>query len=443
MGSHAASTGLDTDSHRRTDPALPHGTRDHRGAARRRASRSTAASTRRSWDPPGSGKSTLMNIVGCLDTPDEGRYWLNGVLVSDMRDSAARPRPQPGDRLRLPDVRAAAARDGAAERRAAAASTRSCRGANALKRAAEALDRVGLAERARHRPGELSGGQRQRVAIARALVTQPEPAARGRADRQPRHCDRRGDPRAVRRSARAPATPSSSSPTTPEVAARAQRVLRVLDGMDRRRHQRTTSVSPHETSHRLAAALSLLLVTACGRAASPAGEPIRDCHGRAPARSSLTVEASGVIEPDPHRRDQVEGLRRDPGARRRHRRHGAAWRAAGPHRPAHPAQSLRPGRGAIEGGPGASSSTRAASSSAARNCSPTPGSTRPTTTSWCWTWRRPSPKSSRPRSRSRTRASRSTTPRSARRATARSSASGSSAARSSRRRRWTSAAARC
>ncbi len=37
--------------------------------------------------PSGSGKSTLMNIVGCLDTPDEGRYWLNGVLVSEMRDS--------------------------------------------------------------------------------------------------------------------------------------------------------------------------------------------------------------------------------------------------------------------------------------------------------------------------------------------------------------------
>jgi putative ABC transport system ATP-binding protein len=122
--------------------------------------------------PSGSGKSTLMNIVGCLDTPDEGRYWLNGVLVSAMRDSqlahvrnreigfifqtfALLPRATALQNVELPLVYAKLPRR---ER---------------LKRAAEALDRVGLAGRARHRPGELSGGQRQRVAIARALVTNP------------------------------------------------------------------------------------------------------------------------------------------------------------------------------------------------------------------------------------------------------------------------------
>jgi putative ABC transport system ATP-binding protein len=122
--------------------------------------------------PSGSGKSTLMNIVGCLDTPDEGRYWLNGVLVSEMRDSqlaharnreigfifqtfALLPRATALQNVELPLVYAKLPRR---ER---------------LKRAAEALDRVGLAGRARHRPGELSGGQRQRVAIARALVTNP------------------------------------------------------------------------------------------------------------------------------------------------------------------------------------------------------------------------------------------------------------------------------
>ena len=122
--------------------------------------------------PSGSGKSTLMNIIGCLDTADEGRYWLNGVLVSELRDSqlahvrnreigfifqtfALLPRATALQNVELPLVYAKLPRR---ER---------------LKRAAEALDRVGLAGRARHRPGELSGGQRQRVAIARALVTKP------------------------------------------------------------------------------------------------------------------------------------------------------------------------------------------------------------------------------------------------------------------------------
>jgi putative ABC transport system ATP-binding protein len=126
--------------------------------------------------PSGSGKTTLMNMIGLLDTPDRGEYWLNGELVSELGDSRlAKLR----NRLRNREIgfvfqtfnllnRANALHNvempliyaglGRKER---------------LSRADRALEQVGLADRARHRPVEMSGGQRQRVAIARALVTQP------------------------------------------------------------------------------------------------------------------------------------------------------------------------------------------------------------------------------------------------------------------------------
>jgi len=120
--------------------------------------------------PSGSGKSTLLNLLGCLDLPSSGTYFLEHFNIRSLKPNQLAevrnkrigfvfqnfnllPRASALENVELPLIYG--------------------RTKNSREIALEALKRVGLSERAKHRPNELSGGERQRVAIARAIVNKP------------------------------------------------------------------------------------------------------------------------------------------------------------------------------------------------------------------------------------------------------------------------------
>ena len=120
----------------------------------------------------GSGKSTMMNIIGCLDRVTSGDYWLNGTNVGDMSeaDLAKARNREIGFVFQSFNL---LARASALKNVMQPLVYRQIPRAERKRIAAEALEHVGLGDRLDSRPNQMSGGQRQRVAIARALVGQP------------------------------------------------------------------------------------------------------------------------------------------------------------------------------------------------------------------------------------------------------------------------------
>jgi putative ABC transport system ATP-binding protein len=196
--------------------------------------------------PSGSGKSTLMNVLGCLDRPTTGRYVLAGRDVSHL------------SRAELAEVRNHVlgfvfqnfnllARTTALENVELPLIYQGVSTRERHKRAAEALERVGLRDRMDHHPNQLSGGQQQRVAIARALVTRPRVVL---ADEPTGNLDSKTsiEVMAILQELEAQGITVALVTHAPDVAEFASRVIVVKDGnilSDERRAAKTAALATH------------------------------------------------------------------------------------------------------------------------------------------------------------------------------------------------------
>lgn len=179
--------------------------------------------------PSGSGKSTLMNLLGCLDRPSSGSYWLEGKLVSDLKDDdlaviRGRRIGFVFQSFNLLGRQTALSNVELPMRYAGSNGSR-------RQRAIDALEAVGLGDRMQHRPNELSGGQQQRVAIARALVNDPAIIL---ADEPTGNLDSKSGEEVLRFLLglnQQRGTTLIFVTHDPEIARRTQRVIRIRDGL--------------------------------------------------------------------------------------------------------------------------------------------------------------------------------------------------------------------